>query len=88
MPVEGARLELLEQRGLLGRVATEAQQVLDPELALPGREQRGIAHPGHLVPQGPHGVESHRLVTGGVGDQVGFRTLRVAETVVHGVEEE
>ncbi|MBS1196050.1 MAG: hypothetical protein H6R33_770 [Actinobacteria bacterium] len=86
--VEGLRGEPAEQRGGLGRVAAEAEQVLEAEAeaGLPGQGLRGAdAH--DLVPHRQHGVQAQGLVAGGVGEQVGVAAVGVGDVVVHGGEQ-
>ena len=88
VPVERPGAELAEQRRPGDRVAAEAEEVLQAEALLRARgQQRRVGHRRDLVAQRPHGVEAHRLVAGGVADEVGVRPVRVAELVVHRVEE-
>jgi len=86
MPVERLRPEASEQRRRRDRVAAEAEEVLEAQApALVGGKETRRADGGDLVAQGPHGVETHRLVAGGVRDDVGIGTVRVADIVLEGI---
>ena len=87
--VERLRRRTAEQRRRGDRVAAEAEQVLEPQpLHGVGRQQAGAGRAGDLVAQRPHRVQAHRLVAGGVRDDVGVVAIGIAEVVVDGVEEE
>ena len=78
MPVERLGAEVREQRRGPGRIAAEAEQVLEPQLlAFFARQQLGRGDAHDLVAQRPQRVEAERLVPGGVGDDVGVLALRV-----------
>ncbi len=84
VPVEGLRPVLEEERGPGEGVATEAEEVFETQaVADVLRKEPGVRHPGHLVAQGPHGVEAHGLVAGGVRDDVGVVAVGLPEVVVH-----
>jgi hypothetical protein len=89
MAVEGLGLVLHEQRRPGGGVAAEPEEVLEAQPpALRGRQPVRRLDALDLVAQRPHRVEPQRLVTGGVGQHVGVLALRVADVVVHRVEQQ
>ncbi len=88
VPVERPGAEGAEQRRRRDGVAPEPEEVLQAQALRQARgQQRRVGHRRHLVAQRPHGVQAHGLVAGRVADEVGVRPVRVAELVVHGVEE-
>ena len=89
MAVERARAEAGEQRRAGCGIAAETQQVLQSQPVTQfGREhlRRGNAH--DLVAQRPEGVETHGLVAGSIGDDVGILAIRLGEVVVQRVKQQ
>ena len=89
MPVQRPGAMRQVERCISHRIAAESEQILQPQLlALARRQQLGRRDPGDLIPQRPHGVETHRLMAGGEGDDVGVGAIGVGQVVVHGSEQQ
>ena len=89
VPVEGPGAEPDDERRFQHRVAAEAEQVLEPEpLRLVRGQEVRRREARDLVAERPERVEPHRLVAGGVGDDVGVLAVGLPEVVVERVVEE
>ena len=89
MTVERLRVELPEQRSRLGHIAPEAQKILEAQSqVLFVGQQVGLGDSRYLVPERPHRIEAERLVARRVREQILVRAVRIADVVVHAVEQQ